>query len=115
MRPLSQFPPLVRTLGTLTIAVMGTLAFYKTGLPLPFLFGPMLACLIAALLGAPLRGTGQIAVGARTILGVAVGASITPDLVALLPKMMMSLALIPIYILCIGLVGVPFFPPRVRL
>ena len=69
----------------------------------------MLACLIAALLGAPLRGTGQIAVGARTILGVAVGASITPDLVALLPKMMMSLALIPIYILCIGLVGVPFF------
>ena len=109
MRPLYQFPPLVRTLGTLTIAVMGTLAFYKTGLPLPFLFGPMLACLIAALLGAPLRGTGQIAVGARTILGVAVGASITPDLVALLPKMMMSLALIPIYILCIGLVGVPFF------
>ena len=85
------------------------MAFAISGLPLPFLFGPMLACLIAALMGAPLRGTGQVAKAARTILGVAVGASVTPDLVSVLPQMAMSVALIPIYILCIGLIGVPFF------
>lgn len=102
-------PPLARTLGTLVLAAAGAVAFSTTGLPLPFLFGPMLVCLIAALLGAPLRGVGQVGVAARTILGVAVGASITPDLIGTLPQMVLSVALIPIYILCIGIVGVPFF------
>ena len=109
MLSLTSLPPLARTAGTLLLAIVGTVAFSTTGLPLPFLFGPMLACLIAALLGAPLRGTGQVAVAARTILGVAVGASITPDLISVLPQMALSVALIPVYILCIGLVGVPFF------
>ncbi len=79
------------------------------GLPLPFLFGPMTACLIAALAQAPMEGFGQISVAARTILGVAVGASITPDLFGQLPKMAASIALIPPFILLIALVGVPFF------
>ncbi len=79
------------------------------GLPLPFLFGPMTACLIAALAHAPMEGFGQISVAARTILGVAVGASITPDLFGQLPKMAASIALIPPFILLIALVGVPFF------
>lgn len=109
MRPLTSRSPWVRTAGTLLLAVLGTAIFSVLGLPLPFLFGPMLACLIAALLGAPLRGTGQVAVAARTILGVAVGASVTADLVTMLPQMALSVALIPLYILCIGLVGVPFF------
>jgi uncharacterized protein len=109
MSGLASFSPASRTAGTLFLAVVGTVAFSATGLPLPFLFGPMLACLIAALAGAPLRGTGQVAVGARTILGVAVGASITPDLLGTLPQMALSVALIPVYILLIGLIGVPFF------
>lgn len=94
---------------TLGLAGLGTLAFWTVGLPLPFLFGPLFACLIAALLGAPLRGLGQISVGMRTIVGVAVGASFTPELLARVPQMAASVALIPIYIAAIGLVGVPFF------
>ncbi|MGO4906973.1 AbrB family transcriptional regulator [Pseudorhodobacter sp. W20_MBD10_FR17] len=94
---------------TAGIAALGVLVFYLLGLPLPFLFGPMAACLIAALVGAPLKGLGQISVAARTILGVAVGASITPDLLHQLPLMAASLALVPIYITLIALVGVPFF------
>lgn len=94
---------------TLAIASCGAFVFWAGGLPLPFLFGPMSACLVAALLGAPLKGLGQISVAARTILGVAVGASITPDLVHQLPLMAASVALIPIYIGVIALIGVPFF------
>lgn len=101
--------PFRRRLGTSGIAVLGTAVFWVLGLPLPFLFGPMAACLIAALLGAPLLGLGQIAVGARTILGVAVGASVTPALVGQLPSMAASVAFIPFYIAAIGLIGVPFF------
>jgi uncharacterized protein len=69
----------------------------------------MLACLVAALCGAQLLGAGQVAVAARTILGVAIGASVTPELLQRLPYMLASVAFIPFYIAVIGLVGVPFF------
>ncbi|MBO9477287.1 AbrB family transcriptional regulator [Shimia sp. R11_0] len=88
---------------------MGALGFWKFGLPLPFLFGPMAACLLAALCGAQFAGFGQVTVAARTILGVAVGTSITPEVAGQLPSMMGSLALMPLYILLIAVVGVPFF------
>jgi len=94
---------------TLGLAVLGTALFWLTGLPLPFLFGPMLACLIAALAGLQLKGMRQVSVAARTILGVAVGASITPELIGRLPQIAASVALIPFYIAVIGLIGVPFF------
>ncbi len=100
---------LVRRLFTFGLAAAGTLVFHLAGLPLPFLFGPMAFCLIAALAHGPIQGFGQVSVGARTILGVAVGASITPALFEELPRMALSIALIPIYIAIIAAVGVPFF------
>jgi uncharacterized protein len=100
---------LAKRLATLALALAGAAIFYAAHLPLPFLFGPMTACLIAALVGAPIKGMGQISVAARTILGVAVGASITPEVVGRLPQMAGSVALVPVYVVLIGLVGVPFF------
>lgn len=94
---------------TAVSALAGLAVFYFSGLPLPFLFGPMAGCLVVALAGGKLQGFGQVSVGARTILGVAVGATITPAVLAQLPQMAGSVALIPIYIALIGLVGVPFF------
>ncbi len=94
---------------TVAIALAGVGVFLWLGLPLPFLFGPMAACLVAALLGAPLRGLGQISVAARSVLGVAIGASLTPALLGQLPAMMLSMAIVPVYIGLIGLIGVPFF------
>ena len=102
-------PKLPRQVGTLVLSALGVGVFVLLDLPLPFLFGPLLACLLAALLGAPLVGTGPVAVAARTVLGVAIGATVTPDLVHRLPPMLASVALIPLYVLIIGLVGVPFF------
>ncbi|MDU8945428.1 AbrB family transcriptional regulator [Rhodophyticola sp. MJ-SS7] len=98
-----------RRLLTLALAAFGAAAFWALSFPLPFLFGPMFACLVAALLGAPLVGVGQVSVGMRTILGVAVGASFTPEVVERLPQMAASVAIIPLYIVVIGLIGVPFF------
>ncbi|MDO5614082.1 MAG: AbrB family transcriptional regulator, partial [Paracoccus sp. (in: a-proteobacteria)] len=107
--PLTLPPQLVPRGATIALALCGAAVFWLLGLPLPFLFGPMSFCLIAALAGAPLRGLGQISVAARTVLGVAVGASITPDVVAQVPHMALSVALVPLYVLLIGLIGVPFF------
>ncbi|MCB1969366.1 MAG: AbrB family transcriptional regulator [Geminicoccaceae bacterium] len=99
----------LRRAGTLALAGCGIVVFQVLGLPLPFLFGPMFSCLAAALLGVRLRGFSTVSKGARTILGVAVGASITPEVVHQLPQMVGSAAFVPIYIIAIGLVGVPYF------
>lgn len=107
MTPMAR--PWVQRVVTLLVAVVGLGIALAINLPLAFLFGPMLACLAAALVGVPLRGFGQVSTAARTILGVAVGASVTPALLAQLPSMAVSLALVPIYVAVIGLVGVPYF------
>lgn len=107
--PRLPLPPAARIALTAAVAALGTLAFYAASLPLPFLFGPMFACLLSALVGLPLRGFGQVSVAGRTILGVAVGASITPAVLARLPEMAVSIALVPVFIAVIGAVGVPFF------
>lgn len=101
--------PTKRRLITLGVACVGTAISYMLGLPLPFLFGPMLGCLIIALMGVRLQGVGYVAKGARTILGVAVGASVTPEVIGRLPEMALSVAFIPLYVVIIALVGVPFF------
>ena len=95
--------------GTLFLAIIGAFIFQGLGLPLPFLFGPRTACLLAALAGARLKGMGNLSTVARTILGVAIGASITPEIVNRIPQLLGSVALIPVYVALIGLVGVPFF------
>ena len=94
---------------TLAIACIGTAVFWWLQLPLPFLFGPMFGCLAAVLLGVRLKGFGEISTCARTILGVAIGSTITPAFFLSLPTIGMSLAIVPIFLLLIAIVAVPFF------
>ncbi|MEM8788446.1 MAG: AbrB family transcriptional regulator [Pseudomonadota bacterium] len=100
---------ITRRAETFAIAAAGTAVFYALNLPLPFLFGPLAASLLAALARRPLMGFGPVSTMARSIIGVAVGASLTPAVLAELPQMAASVALVPVYILLIGLIGVPFF------
>jgi len=100
---------LLRRSLTVFIAAAGVAVFLLLHLPLPFLFGPMAGALVAALCGAPLAGLGQVSIAARSVLGVAIGTSVTPALMAELPSMLASVALVPLYIAVIGLIGVPFF------
>lgn len=98
---------MLHVLLTLVLSALGVAGFSLLGLPLPWLLGPLFACLIAALAGVPLRGTPRLSTLMRTILGVAVGATITPALFAQLPTMIWTLAMMPLLVLCIGLVGYP--------
>ncbi|WP_298907974.1 AbrB family transcriptional regulator [uncultured Aliiroseovarius sp.] len=92
---------------TFLIAGAGSLGFFILGLPLPFLLGPMSACLIAALAGMQLKGAGQFGLFMRTFLGVAVGSSITPELLGRMPEIASSLAFVPLFIATIAVVGYP--------
>ncbi len=98
-----------RRLLSFTLAGAGAAIFLWLGLPLPLLMGPMLACLIAALCGASLADSGGFGVFMRTFLGVAVGASITPQVVGQIPDIAASLAFVPVFIIVIALAGYPLF------
>ncbi len=91
------------------VALGGVALFHLTGLPLPWLLGPIGACLLAALVGVPLKGIKPLNDGMRTILGVAVGATLTPAVIATFPAMWPTLALVPVLVALIGLLGVPYF------
>ncbi|RMH42025.1 MAG: AbrB family transcriptional regulator [Alphaproteobacteria bacterium] len=91
------------------LAGAGVAAFKLLGLPLPWLLGPIFACLTGALAGLPLGGVRPLNEGMRTILGVAVGASLSPAVLASLPGHWPTLLLVPVMVTLIGLVGVPYF------
>ena len=97
-----------RTL-TLVIALLGAVLFHFLGIPLPMLLGPMFACLLVALAGVKLKGVAPVSDAMRTVLGVAVGASITPALLDRIGAMAASVALVPVFVALIGLIGYPYF------
>lgn len=97
---------------TFIIAGTGSLGFYVLGLPLPFLLGPMFACLVAALGGLNHKGAGQFGIFMRTFLGIAVGSSITTKLLGRMPEIGSSLAFVPLFIATIVLLGYPLFRHR---
>lgn len=106
-----QLSPLLdlHRIATLALAGAGAAVFHALALPLPLLLGPMFACLAAALAALPLRGVPPVSNAMRPVLGVAVGASLTPALFARLGDMALSIALVPVFILAIGATGYPYF------
>ena len=94
---------------TFVVAGIGVVVFHFVNLPLPWLLGPMAACLIAALAGVDMKGIAPLNDAMRTILGVAVGATFTPAVFLAMTGMWPTLLLIPVMVLCVGLVGVPYY------
>lgn len=91
------------------VAGLGVVAFKLLHLPLPWLLGPIFACLIASLASVPLRGIKIVNDAMRTILGVAVGATFTTTLLASMVGMWPTLLMIPLMTGCIGVIGVLYF------
>ncbi|QFU09653.1 Putative ammonia monooxygenase [Rhodobacteraceae bacterium THAF1] len=100
---------MIRIAITHAIAATGVAVFLVLSLPLPWLLGPIFACLIAALAGVPMRGIPVLNNAMRSILGVAVGATFTTALVITMASMWSTLILVPVMVAAIGLVGVPYF------
>lgn len=96
-------------LRTFAIAALGVALFKLLHLPLPWLMGPIFACLAAALTGVQMRGIKPLNDTMRTILGVAVGATLTPAVLATFPAMWPTLLMVPVMVAVIGVIGVPYF------
>ncbi|MEL6640078.1 MAG: AbrB family transcriptional regulator [Pseudomonadota bacterium] len=94
---------------TFGLCLIGVWTFVALALPLPWLLGPIFASLFAALVGLPLQGIKPLNELMRTVLGVAVGATLTPALLALMVGYWPTLLMIPVMVAAIGLLGVPYF------
>jgi hypothetical protein len=99
----------LRLLGTLACAAGGVVVFKALSLPLPWLLGPMFAGLAGSLARLPLQPVPKVSAAMRTVLGVAVGASLTPALLHRIPDMALSVALVPVMVVLVGAVGIPYF------
>ncbi|WP_299588107.1 AbrB family transcriptional regulator [uncultured Tateyamaria sp.] len=100
---------MIPVLLTFGIAGIGVAVFHAAGLPLPWLLGPIFACLASALIGVRMQGIKPVNEAMRTVLGVAVGATFTPVILASMTGMWPTLLMIPLMIAVIGLIGVPYF------
>lgn len=100
---------MIRLAVTYAIAAVGVAIFYLFSLPLPWLLGPIFACLTAALAGVPMRGVKIINDAMRSILGVAVGATFTTAILISMAGMWTTLLMIPVMVFLIGAIGVPYF------
>ncbi|MEP5155477.1 AbrB family transcriptional regulator [Planktotalea sp.] len=100
---------MMRIVSTHLVAGFGVLVFHFLTLPLPWLLGPIFACLCAALFGMPMKSVPFLNNAMRSILGVAVGATFTTALVISMAGYWTTLLLVPIMVFVIGLVGVPYF------
>ncbi|NCX69463.1 MAG: AbrB family transcriptional regulator [Rhodobacteraceae bacterium] len=94
---------------THTICLTGAAIFLWLELPLPWLFGPLFSCLLAALIGINLYSIKILSDAMRTILGVAVGATVTLSFLLTLPGFWNTLIFIPITVILSGIIGVWYF------
>jgi len=94
---------------THTICLSGAIIFLWLELPLPWLFGPLFSCLLAALIGINLYSIKILSDAMRTILGVAVGATVTLSFLLALPGFWNTLIFIPITVILSGIIGVWYF------
>ena len=100
---------MIKHFRTHTICLTGAAIFLWLELPLPWLFGPLFSCLLAALVGINLYSIKILSDAMRTILGVAVGATVTLSFLLALPGFWNTLIFIPITVILSGIIGVWYF------
>ena len=100
---------MIKHFRTHIICLSGAAIFLWLELPLPWLFGPLFRCLLAALIGINLYSIKILSDAMRTILGVAVGATVTLSFLLALPGFWNTLIFIPITVILSGIIGVWYF------
>jgi membrane AbrB-like protein len=91
------------------LALAGGLAFVYLRLPLPWMLGPLAVSLVCSTAGRPLKQPKFLLLPMRALLGVAIGASFTPELWGRAGGVITSLALLLPYMLLVTFAGVLFF------
>ena len=92
--------PLLPQLTALALGLVGGVAAYFSGLPLPWMLGPMIANTVAAMLRAPIGGPDRLRPYVIPVIGVMLGSGVTAEVFGLLGTWAMSLLLLPLFLAC---------------
>lgn len=92
--------PLLPQLTALALGLVGGVVAYFSGLPLPWMLGPMIANTVAAMLRAPIGGPDRLRPYVIPVIGVMLGSGITAEVFGLLGTWAMSLLLLPLFLAC---------------
>lgn len=93
----------------LALAAVGGWLAAQIGIPLPWMLGAIFATLIAAVAKAPVKPPTAILPPMRATLGVLLGSTVTPELVARAGDLFASLFFVPLYAGAATLLGMLFF------
>ena len=84
--------------------IFGVTAYF-IGMPLPWMLGPMIGVTIAAMLRAPVQSPDRLRPIVIPIIGVMLGSAITPDIFSQLASWIVTLALLPVFLICAAFVS----------
>lgn len=101
--------PYVRFLAALILGIAGGVLFYRAGLPLPWMLGPMTACTIAALLRAPIAAPSVLRPPMSAVIGVMLGAAFSPDLLAQVATWTISVLGLALFVAVSGAACILYF------
>ena len=94
--PLPSKAYMVPYFSALLLGMMGAALFFLLKLPLTFLLGPLVFCLLAKQKGLKIQSPEQVMPWVRMVIGGALGASFTPQVIHSIPHYLPSIALVPV-------------------
>ena len=101
--------PYMRFLLTLVLGVAGASVFVWANVPLPWMLGPMCICTLAVLMNAPVAAPAAIRPAMISMVGVMLGSNISPELLAQIPRWSASIAIMMVFLLVAGVIGVAYY------
>ena len=85
-------------IATVALAITGAIVANAVSIPLPWMLGPLFTCLALSAWGAPVQMPKAPQPYFRAILGVAIGANFTPEIIERIGGIGFSLAFLPFYV-----------------
>lgn len=93
----------------LAIGIAGGLAFSWLGTPMPWMLGPLSACLVASLLGAPLSSPVSFRSPMAAMIGVMLGSGYTPEILEQITSWWATILGLVLFMAAAGTVCVSYF------
>ncbi|MDZ4086773.1 MAG: AbrB family transcriptional regulator [Tabrizicola sp.] len=102
-------PTLARIAAGLALGTLGGVVFHALALPLPWMLGALFVTMTASVAGLPVQGPARLRPAIVAIIGVLLGSRFTPDVMGQVGEMLVTLAILLVYLVVVAIVVVPFY------
>lgn len=102
-------PTFARIAAGLALGTLGGVVFHVLALPLPWMLGALFVTMTASVAGLPVQGPARLRPAIVAIIGVLLGSRFTPDVMAQVGEMLVTLAILLVYLVVVAVVVVPFY------